>query len=301
MAQQNKKITQLPEITNPSISGYTIFDDGVTTSKLSIENLSSVINSDIQNQLDGKQNLLFVTDQPPIQLSGTTGQILVSTGTGVTFDNKFSVKASGNTQDISYIGINPVTADINIVSLSETAEINIGNQSGNDTDNIIIDENGLTIENVLSGQTTTISLNGGIEIRFDQKSINLNNDGFYIENPGRINVPTSVVSGDTLVLLSDLSKVNLKHWIENQTKIVDSTETIVISGDYVLSGCTLIINSDNVTLSYGSLNFNKFGQIFIGGNFLIIDTNIINNGSISIGGGLLLSGNSTITGTGIII
>ena len=47
--------------------------------------------------------------------------------------------------------------------------------------------------------------------------------------------------------------------------------------------------------------FKKEGSIFIGGNFLVKDSIIENNGKISVGGEVILIGNSQIEGTGIII
>ena len=47
--------------------------------------------------------------------------------------------------------------------------------------------------------------------------------------------------------------------------------------------------------------FKKEGSIFIGGNLLVKDSIIENNGKISVGGEVILIGNSEITGTGTII
>ena len=41
--------------------------------------------------------------------------------------------------------------------------------------------------------------------------------------------------------------------------------------------------------------------MFIGGNLLLKDSTIINNGKISVGGEVILIGNSQIQGTGTII
>jgi hypothetical protein len=47
--------------------------------------------------------------------------------------------------------------------------------------------------------------------------------------------------------------------------------------------------------------FKKEGSIFIGGNLLLKDSRIENNGKISVGGEVILIGNSSIEGTGTII
>jgi hypothetical protein len=47
--------------------------------------------------------------------------------------------------------------------------------------------------------------------------------------------------------------------------------------------------------------FKQEGTIFIGGNLLVKDSAITNNGKISVGGEVILIGNSVITGIGTII
>lgn len=93
---------------------------------------------------------------------------------------------------------------------------------------------------------------------------------------------------------------NVKHWEENQNKILKSDETILISGDYVLVDTDLVLQRDT-PITIGDLTFNKFSQIFIGGNLLLKNSNITNDGLINVAGAVIFNGNSTITGTGIII
>lgn len=100
---------------------------------------------------------------------------------------------------------------------------------------------------------------------------------------------------------TDVPSVDNKHWESNVNKTIESDSTLVISGNYVLSGTNLTLNSDNLNLNISGIDFNKYAQIFIGGHLLLIDSNIINNGMISVGGGIIMSGTSTITGTGILI
>jgi hypothetical protein len=61
--------------------------------------------------------------------------------------------------------------------------------------------------------------------------------------------------------------------------------------------------TDTADIEQYSLNkyFKKEGTIFIGGNLLVKDSIIENNGKISVGGEVILIGNSEITGTGTII
>jgi hypothetical protein len=124
--------------------------------------------------------------------------------------------------------------------------------------------------------------------------------GTYNNNTGTLNI-TNATGGTIQVSGFTTGDTNVKHWIENRNKTVASDETIVISGNYVLSGTNLTLESSNLNISIGNINFNKYAQIFIGGYLLLIDSNIVNNGLISVAGACIMSGNSTITGTGIII
>jgi hypothetical protein len=92
---------------------------------------------------------------------------------------------------------------------------------------------------------------------------------------------------------------NVKHWEQNQNKTLQSDETIVISGDYVLVNTNLDLQKDT-DITIGNLTFNKYAQIYIGGNMLLLNSNIVNDGLINVAGAIIFSGNSTITGLGII-
>ncbi len=94
---------------------------------------------------------------------------------------------------------------------------------------------------------------------------------------------------------------NTKHWLENEVKVLAETETVVISGNYVLKNTTLTLSSGSTELVSGGIIFNNYAQLYIGGYLLLLDSNIINNGSISVGGAIILSGASTITGNGNLI
>lgn len=114
-----------------------------------------------------------------------------------------------------------------------------------------------------------------------------------------LGVLTFDTNNNTNLILSGFT-TNVKHFESNTVKTVRSDETIVIAGDYVLEDTNLTLE-DESSIVIGSLTFNKYGQIFIGGNLLIKDSNIINNGLINVGGAVVFSGNSTITGTGKLI
>ena len=119
--------------------------------------------------------------------------------------------------------------------------------------------------------------------------------GTYDNNTGTATFTNSVggsfeISGFT---------TNVKHWEENKNKVLKSEETLVISGDYVLVNTDLELQQDS-QITIGSLTFNKYAQLYIGGNLLLLNSNILNNGLVNVAGATIFSGNSTITGTGII-
>jgi hypothetical protein len=92
------------------------------------------------------------------------------------------------------------------------------------------------------------------------------------------------------------------NWNYNQEYRVGKTEQLTFSGDYVLENTYLFVEGDTTEVEYSSnKSFKKEGTIYIGGNLLVKDSYIENDGKISVGGEVILIGNSQITGTGIII
>jgi hypothetical protein len=77
--------------------------------------------------------------------------------------------------------------------------------------------------------------------------------------------------------------------------------TFSVTGIYVLQDSELNILDGGDSISIGNILFEEKGELYIGGNTFFNDTTINNDGIISIAGALILSGNTTITGTGIII
>jgi hypothetical protein len=186
-------------------------------------------------------------------------------------------------------------------------------------DQLAIVNNGVTREITLSGLTTYLNahlafesltggtLSGGTLILTSNNGESIEITGFsettgvtggtYDNNSGAITFTNA--TGGTFQVIG-LPK-NAKHWLNNETKSLDSQETLVISGNYVLQNSNLYLNTSGNQISIGSINFNECAQIFIGGYLLLMDSNIVNNGEISVAGDVIFYGNSTITGTGIII
>jgi len=92
------------------------------------------------------------------------------------------------------------------------------------------------------------------------------------------------------------------NWNYEQEFSVKNTEQLTFSGDYILENTYLAVNGGDEEIEYSSnKSFKKEGSIFIGGNLLVKDSYIENDGLISVGGEVILIGNSQITGTGKII
>ena len=92
------------------------------------------------------------------------------------------------------------------------------------------------------------------------------------------------------------------NWNKNKEYILRNTEQLTFSGDYMLENCALLIDGGDDEVEYSQNKyFKKEGTIFIGGNLLLKDSTIVNDGKISVGGEVILIGNSQIVGTGTII
>lgn len=94
---------------------------------------------------------------------------------------------------------------------------------------------------------------------------------------------------------------DVKYWFTNENRFINYNETMVISDNLILENSNITINNSDTNITIGDDVFYKRGEIFIGGNLVLVDSNIINNGLINVSGSIILNGNSTITGIGIII
>jgi hypothetical protein len=104
---------------------------------------------------------------------------------------------------------------------------------------------------------------------------------------------------------SVVSRINAANTNWNNTYdsyLIRKTEQLTFSGDYILENAFLLIEGGDEEVEYSAnKSFKKEGTIFIGGNLLLKDSAIENNGLISVGGEVILIGNSSIDGTGTII
>jgi len=120
-----------------------------------------------------------------------------------------------------------------------------------------------------------------------------------------VNTGSNTVSWDSLIdipvgIVS--SSLGTTNWNYDKEYVVRKTEQLTFSGDYILEDSTLLVEGDEIQIEYSpNKYFKKEGTIFIGGNLLIKDSVIENDGLISVGGQVILIGNSQIVGNGIII
>jgi len=96
----------------------------------------------------------------------------------------------------------------------------------------------------------------------------------------------------------------LTDWALGDDIVVNSSNQIVFSGDYVLEDSLMTILSTTTEIEYArspNKYFKKIGKVYIGGNLLLKDSTLENDGLVSVAGAVILIGNSQITGTGTII
>jgi hypothetical protein len=125
-------------------------------------------------------------------------------------------------------------------------------------------------------------------------TISVNNEVQYSNG-----ITASYYDGDGSRLTNLPSNTN---WNKDKEYIVRNTEQLTFSGDYILEDCALLIEGSDEEVEYSAnKSFKREGTIFIGGNLLLKDSSIYNDGRISVGGEVILIGNSQIVGNGIII
>jgi hypothetical protein len=125
-------------------------------------------------------------------------------------------------------------------------------------------------------------------------TISVNNEVQYSNG-----ITASYYDGDGSRLTNLPSNTN---WNKDKEYIVRNTEQLTFSGDYILEDCALLIEGSDEEVEYSAnKSFKREGTIFIGGNLLLKDSSIYNDGKISVGGEVILIGNSQIVGNGIII
>jgi hypothetical protein len=127
-------------------------------------------------------------------------------------------------------------------------------------------------------------------------------DGIFYDGAGNLISGISGAQGPTGAPGPQGINGFLTDWEFNNEIVVSSVEQVVFSGDYVLEDSSMIIQSTMTQIQYGpTQHFKKIGKVFIGGNLLLKDSTLQNDGLLSVAGGIILIGNSQVTGDGTIV
>ena len=203
-----------------------------------------------------------------------------------------NVQLSGSPESLSFIEIDNDTANVNIVAISTgQTEINISTETSGVTDSIILNEDGLVIENDFNGNTTSFILSDGFGVSYTGSGIFNDSNGFYIKNSDKIYFPRSILSGDTLARLSDLTGItgnSLVYYAETNDPILilpiaQGTSSIAIGDGAAATADNMLSIGQNAgsgaTLaSFSTLIGHNVGMTFsgnnIGSNNIIIGNNI---------------------------
>lgn len=144
---------------------------------------------------------------------------------------------------------------------------------------------------------------GGELTLFNNTGGTINISGFYTGGTYSASEETVTFTNSTggTFSVTGITNGNTKKWSVGKSIGIAGGETILVSGNYVLQDSILEILDGGNTINIGDITFEEKGELYLGSNAFFQDTTIINDGIISIAGALILSGNTTITGTGIII
>jgi hypothetical protein len=219
--------------------------------------------------------------------SGTSGV----SGTNGTDGVDGTSGTSGLTQDVSYfattgsntfIGNQTISGSIipTTPSGSFTSSFSLGSPT-NAWKDLYISHGSIIFVDAVTQQTSSFTIAANNEVQYSN------------------GITASYYDGDGSRLTNLPSNTN---WNKNKEYVLRNTEQLTFSGDYILDNAALIIEGGDEEVEYSAnKSFKREGTIFIGGNLLLKDSYIQNNGKISVGGEVILIGNSTIEGNGIII
>ena len=251
---------------------------------------------DYLGQKTTSANRVLVLSDLPILTGGITTVNNVATvitnanltGDVTSIGNASKVVAINNTiLSTLGTGLLKITSITGIPSIAVAADFPTLNQNTTGTSSTIT-----SILGVANGGTGASTVTNALI------SLGLNN----INNTSDANKPISIAEQNALnLLVQKFDSSNIKQWLSNTTKTLNYSDTIVISGDLVLDTTFLTLTTSDSSIVAGPLVFNQYSQVYIGGNLILNNSNIVNQGLISVGGGIILIGTSSITGKGLII
>ncbi len=123
------------------------------------------------------------------------------------------------------------------------------------------------------------------------------------------NSPTYIYNGERWVIEYDTitEAPQQSTWVSGVGGVtINSGKTLSVASDYVLVDTTLLLEppqsgSHGASITVSNKTYNRDGKLFVFGDLLLSDTSVTNHGVIKVDGGLVLDGETTIIGDGIII
>jgi hypothetical protein len=305
---ENKLISELSGITNPSLTGYTVYDDGITTYRMALGELTAYVTA-----AEGD----FATTGSNIFNGSQTinGSIIIS-GSG-NIHTKPSNPVTGMTRNMSsyntFIGSESIPQKSDNMQFSPTVSYNIGAVQGNTINfygpntttsswnalsNLFMGGQGInfgTLSNPMNKISGSVQLSANI---LNNGTINVK--GYSSSLSGPFNLTGNLINGGLVTLNAYSSSINFNSNIANATISVDNSFTpisgtptsalsprvnlnllygnnhkIIFSGSNTLTGQTKTFNynlvqGEFITASIGSGDSSNISNTAIVGNSLVV-------------------------------
>jgi hypothetical protein len=271
---ENKLISELSGITNPSLTGYTVYDDGITTYRMALGELTACVAEEGDFATTGSN--IFNGSQT------INGSIIIS-GSGNIY-TKPSNPVTGMTRNMSsyntFIGSESIPQKSDNMQFSPTVSYNIGAVQGNTFNfygpntttsswnvmsNLFMGGQGInfgTLSNPMNKISGSVQLSANI---LNNGTINVK--GYSSSLSGPFNLTGNLINGGLVTLNAYSSSINFNSNIANATISVDNSFT-PISGTSISALSPRV----NFNLLYG----NNHKIIFSGSNALTGQTKTFN-------------------------
>jgi hypothetical protein len=298
------KISELPELTSGSLNTILVGDDNGSTYKIPLSVITASVVQMLSASADARLDVLEAF-QTSIGSGSSNTSLNTFTSSYLTDSASFDERiiAATNEQDLSSLNTFTQSIDSRVDSL-ESWSSSLDTTFATDLQVSIVSSSVAATIGIISQNTGLVTTSSFNQYTSSQTELNNtfattgSNDFFGSQ---RVNgyVSASYYRGSGRNL-TDLTPTT--NWNYDKEFSVKKTEQLTFSGDYILENTYLSVIGGDEEIEYSSnKSFKKEGSIFIGGNLLLKDSYIENDGLISVGGEVILIGNSQITGTGKII